>query len=369
MVIGDIDSGINFGSPSFAAVDPVDGYQHINPLGAGNYLGTCCAGGVDVGRCNAKLIGGYDFVCQAPGNQCGLANIREEPVLVIPTATARTLPQQVAGNRRDINILNNIRRISAWHRERILSLTTFATRTPLPDRDFARTFRPSPPLIQAIANGIVDALNFSIGGGTSPWTDTVSLAFLNATDAGIYVATSAGNDGPGANTLGHVEPWTASTAAVQHGRAAIGYSVRHNRPSAGARRASHRSRPMKARWVFFIRHLSVVPIKLSPGYAATPPTLDDGCNAYPAGTFTGMIAVVFRGTCSFSIKVNNASAAGALAVVVVNNAGATGLIPQVPATTVPAFGLSQVQGDAIKAFVLANPTATGCNTISGNRIH
>ena len=35
MVIGDIDSGINFGSPSFAAVDPIDGYAHVNPLGAG----------------------------------------------------------------------------------------------------------------------------------------------------------------------------------------------------------------------------------------------------------------------------------------------------------------------------------------------
>ncbi|MCW5580109.1 MAG: protease inhibitor I9 family protein, partial [Luteimonas sp.] len=70
VVFGILDSGINFGSPSFAAVDPIDGYAHTNPLGAGNYLGTCAAGGVDEGRCNDKLIGGYDFVCGAPGTTC-----------------------------------------------------------------------------------------------------------------------------------------------------------------------------------------------------------------------------------------------------------------------------------------------------------
>ncbi len=66
IVTGIIDTGINFGSPSFAAVDPIDGYHHVNPLGAGNYLGTCQPGGVDAGRCNDKLIGGYDFVCDLP---------------------------------------------------------------------------------------------------------------------------------------------------------------------------------------------------------------------------------------------------------------------------------------------------------------
>ncbi|HTH37493.1 MAG TPA: S8 family serine peptidase [Pyrinomonadaceae bacterium] len=358
MVIGDIDSGINFGSPSFAAVDPVDGYQHINPLGAGIYLGTCAAGGVDVGRCNAKLIGGYDFVCQAPGNQCGLANIREEPGFGDTNGHGTHTASTVAGNRRDVNILNNIRRISGVApRANIIAYDVCYTNTAT-GQGLCPNVSSVAAVNQAIANGIVDALNFSIGGGTSPWTDTVSLAFLNATDAGIYVATSAGNDGPGANTLGHVEPWTASTAAAQHGRAAIGYSVNITGPApvpAGIAQISANEGTLG------ILHSAPIsgPIKLSPGYAATPPTLDDGCNAYPAGTFTGMIAVVFRGTCSFSIKVNNASAAGALAVVVVNNAGATGLIPQVPGTTVPAFGLSQVQGDAIKAFVLANPTATG----------
>ncbi len=54
----------------------------------------------------------------------------------------------------------------------------------------------------AVADG-VDVINYSIGGGASdPWTDTDSLAFLDARDAGVFVATSAGNSGPDAETLG-----------------------------------------------------------------------------------------------------------------------------------------------------------------------
>ena len=65
---------------------------------------------------------------------------------------------------------------------------------------------------QAIIDG-VDVLNFSIGGGSSPYTDLVSLAFLDAFNAGIFVAASAGNSGPGADTTGHREPWTTTVAA------------------------------------------------------------------------------------------------------------------------------------------------------------
>src|SRR6185369_8291672 len=48
---------------------------------------------------------------------------------------------------------------------------------------------------QAIRDG-VNVINFSIGGGTSPFTDVVELAFRDAYAAGVFVATSAGNSGP-----------------------------------------------------------------------------------------------------------------------------------------------------------------------------
>ncbi len=65
---------------------------------------------------------------------------------------------------------------------------------------------------QAILDG-VDAINFSISGGNNPATDPVEQAFLNAYDAGVFVAASAGNAGPGAATAGHGGPWVTTVAA------------------------------------------------------------------------------------------------------------------------------------------------------------
>ncbi len=65
---------------------------------------------------------------------------------------------------------------------------------------------------QAILDG-VSVINFSISGGTSPLTDPVELAFLDAYAAGVFVSTSAGNDGPGASTANHVSPWVTTVAA------------------------------------------------------------------------------------------------------------------------------------------------------------
>ena len=65
---------------------------------------------------------------------------------------------------------------------------------------------------QAILDG-VDVINFSISGGTDPFTDPVELAFLDAYAAGVLVSTSAGNDGPGAGTANHLSPWTMTVAA------------------------------------------------------------------------------------------------------------------------------------------------------------
>lgn len=65
---------------------------------------------------------------------------------------------------------------------------------------------------QAVADG-VDVINYSISGGTSPFTDPVELAFLDAYAAGVFVSASAGNEGPSAGTTNHVAPWTTTVAA------------------------------------------------------------------------------------------------------------------------------------------------------------
>jgi hypothetical protein len=68
---------------------------------------------------------------------------------------------------------------------------------------------------QAVADG-VDVINFSISGSTTSFLDPVEVAFLFAADAGIFVANSAGNEGPGASTVAHPSPWLTTVAASTH---------------------------------------------------------------------------------------------------------------------------------------------------------
>ena len=350
IVFGILDSGVNFGSPSFDAVDPVDGHVHANPLGAGNYLGSCTAGGIDEGRCNDKLIGGYDFVCAAPANTCGAANIREEPGFGDSNGHGSHVASTAAGNRRDVEVLGNTRRISGVApRANIVAFDICYTNTAT-GQGLCPNVSAVAAVDQAIADGVVDVINYSIGGGASPWSEAVSQAFLNAVEAGIYIAASAGNSGPAANTLGHVEPWVSSTASAHHGRGdfVVVLQVTGLQPVPEALAAIEMNPGSNG-----VSQEAAIPagtpLRVSPGIDSA----DDACAAYPPDSFAGAIAVVRRGGCSFTIKVDNAAAAGAVAVVIANNA-AGGIIPSVPGTTVPAFGILQADGDALRDFAAAN---------------
>jgi len=66
---------------------------------------------------------------------------------------------------------------------------------------------------QAISDG-VDVINYSIGGGSAQTTfSPTDQAFLGAAAAGIFVAASAGNDGPDASTVDNAAPWITTVAA------------------------------------------------------------------------------------------------------------------------------------------------------------
>src|SRR6185295_13220133 len=66
----------------------------------------------------------------------------------------------------------------------------------------------------------------------------------------------------------------------------------------------------------------------SPGRALSAALVDaaslDGsgqaCSPLPAGSASGMVALILRGGCTFETKVNDAAAGGAAAVIVYNNA-------------------------------------------------
>jgi hypothetical protein len=75
----------------------------------------------------------------------------------------------------------------------------------------------------------------------------------------------------------------------------------------------------------------------------------DGCTPFTG--FTGKIAFMDRGTCTFVVKAKNAQLAGAKGVIIGNNAagGAPGLGGSDPTITIPTISVSQADGTAIKA--------------------
>jgi hypothetical protein len=214
IVIGEIDSGYNSRSPSFQATD-MDGHAIINPLGHNHFIGQCNVPGISLGGCSDKVIGVYDEV--------GLTSGATHPVYLVEDGmghgshTAST----AAGNVRSATLNGYTATISgiAPH----ANLIIYRACSPYGGCSYLAILA---AIDQAIADGIVDALNFSISGGTDPWHDSISLAFLSAADAGIFVSTAAGNTDaatpnqlPG--TVIHLEPWVATTASAQHSGGAL----------------------------------------------------------------------------------------------------------------------------------------------------
>ena len=71
---------------------------------------------------------------------------------------------------------------------------------------------------QAVADG-VDVINFSVGGSLTSFVDPIEFAFLIAADAGVFVSTSASNEGrQGPGTVQHNSPWVTSVGFGTHDR-------------------------------------------------------------------------------------------------------------------------------------------------------
>ena len=161
---------------------------------------------------------------------------------------------------------------------------------------------PRRPSQDAIGDG-VNVINFSIGGGANPYSDPVELAFLDAYNAGVFVAASAGNNGPGADTTEHRAPWVTAVAAARPDRAfdrhrpltADGGATLHRRvadPGRRARRSCSRRRRQRA--VRALPRPAASPARSSSASAATPTAASHkGYNVLPGGA-AGMI--LYNGT-------------------------------------------------------------------------
>lgn len=215
IVVGVIDSGVNFDHPSFSNPSP-DGYNHVNPLGSKFGL---CSNFAFRHNCNNKLIGVYDFVEDDPSTP----DVVEEGNSGKDNDGHGSHTASIAvGNPVD-SLLDgqfNVTVSGVAPRANLISYRVCYIGEPAgPDSGGCMGSAILEAIDQAVSDG-VDVINYSIGSdATNPWgVGSVPRAFLNARNAGIFIATSAGNEGPNARTIGSPAnaPWIVAVGNATH---------------------------------------------------------------------------------------------------------------------------------------------------------
>jgi subtilisin family serine protease len=218
---------------------------------------------------------------------------------------------------------------------------------------------------QAIEDG-VDVLNFSVGGGANPYTDVVSLAFLDAYAAGIFVAAAAGNSGPAANTTDHREPWVTTVAATTTDKG-FGGSASLSAGGGAALTVTGASATVNLSSAAPVVLARTVEDGVMGGGPACMGIAEDEsealcCNPFPAGSLAGKVAVCKRGTNARVSKSFNVAAGGAVGMILYNvDPTINSINPDVHA--VPSVHIDVAQGTSLLAFLGANPAASA--TIAG----
>ncbi|ERN18248.1 subtilisin-like protease SBT1.6 [Amborella trichopoda] len=201
---------------------------------------------------------------------------------------------------------------------------------------------------RAIADG-VDVISVSIGGGSVPYyLDCIALGSFGATAKGVFVASSAGNDGPTGLSVTNLAPWLTTVGAgsidrnfpadvtLGNGKTLHGVSLYSGSSLAG----------------------KMYPV-VYPGKAGGLSTALCMDNSLSPGAVKGKIVVCDRGNnprVAKGLVVKNAGGVGMiLANAASNGEGLVGDAHLLPACTVGAD-----EGEAIKSYISSanNPIAT-----------
>jgi subtilisin family serine protease len=197
---------------------------------------------------------------------------------------------------------------------------------------------------QAVADG-VDVINYSVGGGAS-LTGADDIAFLFAANAGVFVATSAGNSGPGAGTIGGPAsvPWLTSVGANTQDRAFISEITLNGPP-----------KPPTGLWGGSVTQ-GIENYNLVDAEGIAGDTYGTCESAFPPGTFQTDDAVLCN-QFDFGVlrpqRVANVAAGGGGAVIFHNSAG----VNMTPTDNhpLPTVHMLHEVGNPLKAYLTANP--------------
>jgi len=197
-------------------------------------------------------------------------------------------------------------------------------------------------LEKAVTDGM-DVVNMSLGGGVQGPHDLLAECTNATADGGVVPAVAAGNSGPGDSTV--QSPGSAAgalTAGASTNPHFVGIPVTVGSNSFGAALGD-------------FNNFGVV----TAGYTVTSPL--NGCTTITTN-LSGKIALIDRGVCTFTTKVRNAQAAGAVGVLVVNNVAGdpVGMAHDGtdPFPTIPAAMLGKNEGNSIKPLGTATVDGT-----------
>lgn len=202
--------------------------------------------------------------------------------------------------------------------------------------------------VEAAVEDGMDVINLSLGGSVEGPHDILAEAINRAVDAGTVAVISAGNEGNDypSSLLTVGSPGNAANAitvaAASNAHTAVGTTISFDGNSLVAAEGDFNT---------------FSPAITSATSLTTPA---DGCNPI-SEDLSGEIAVIDRGACSFSLKVVNAEAQGAVAVIIANNQPGAAIpmahddayaFPQIPAVMV-----SLTDGAVLKSHVPGVVTA------------
>ncbi|WP_054113137.1 S8 family serine peptidase [Marinagarivorans algicola] len=210
----------------------------------------------------------------------------------------------------------------------------------------------------------VDVINMSLGSLFGSPDAATAVSAQNAVEAGAVVVAAAGNSG---NDIAYVSGSPASAPGVIAVASSLAGGVESFFLSFDAETGND--------YDFFATYAAISPeldTRIEGALSVSEPF--EACDAL-TNSFDGGIAVISRGSCAFTTKLENALAAGASAAVVINNEPGAPFAMGGTDVTLPAAMISQAEGALLLAELNSSAIAgefaasnTRANTIDDDTI-
>lgn len=231
-------------------------------------------------------------------------------------------------------------------------------------------------LIRAVEDAVLDGMDvvsLSFGGlATSDAASDPVAAAYEAAAQKIVVVLAAGNDGDTTYNNGGAYPYFGSISSPGTAPSAITVGATMNShvfiPTVGIAASGA---PSKLKGITAVIGDSLI---FGSGAVAAPlvdvTKLGDnglGCGTFPAGSLTGTIALIERGTCSFDLKAIAAQTAGAVGVIFYMADSSALISPSSISNDFlgPTVMVSNADGTALKQYIDSNPGQSVTIDISG----